>query len=65
MSELQILDLRPTCPICKSDQFSVDKFEEDMKPPGTPPDVIGISDCRGCGRDFLVRISPELKQLVS
>lgn len=54
------LSLKAVCPLCESTQFSVSIFQEGMRPNDLPPDVIGVSDCQSCQRDFLVTVSPEL-----
>jgi hypothetical protein len=62
-NNVQKLYVKPGCPICGSSQFSVSPFPEDMRPPDIDPDVLGVSDCRGCQRDFLIAPSPELLHL--
>jgi hypothetical protein len=58
--EPEIIGLGNKCPYCDSSQFSISSGG-DFRPPHWSSEILGSAECRGCQRDFLVKLAPELE----
>lgn len=58
---IEIHAFKMVCPICER-PLSISVPENGMRPWDWSPNVLGVADCRGCQRDFLVTLPRELEK---
>ena len=61
MDDPLILVVGDICPNCGDTQFSVECPPLSITRPELPPGVLGFAECRGCQKQFLVKLSPNLQ----
>jgi hypothetical protein len=62
MEDIKVLEIGNICPNCGSGEFKIISPDPRLRRPSDwRPNILGISDCRGCKKHFLVCLSSKYK----
>lgn len=58
MEDIEVLEIGHRCPNCDSGQFAIVPVSSLIRPSEWKTNILGLSTCRGCQKDFLVCLAP-------